>query len=267
VTDPASAGEPAVPLPAHLAARFSLTGRVAIVTGTSSGLGPSIAATLAEAGAAIVLAARRGPRIKQVAEQLIADGHRAIAVPTDIAEEADCQRLVAAAMTEFGRLDVLVNNAGIGSIIPAHRQPSSEFRSIIEVNLLGTHWMSLAAAGVMRPGASIINISTVLALTTAGSPQAAYAASKAGVLALTRDLAQEWTGRRGIRVNAIVPGFFATELTADHREHLDQQVSRIPAGRLGRPEDLDGALLYLASDASSYVTGQLIVVDGGFVIT
>ncbi len=170
-------------------------------------------------------------------------------------------------MTEFGRLDVLVNNAGIGSIIPAHRQSSSEFRSIIEVNLMGTHWMSLAAAGAMRPGGSIINISTVLALTTAGSPQAAYAASKAGVLALTRDLAQEWTGRRGIRVNAIVPGFFSTELTAEHSEHLNQQLSRIPAGRLGRPDDLDGALLYLASDASSYVTGQLIVVDGGFVIT
>jgi NAD(P)-dependent dehydrogenase (short-subunit alcohol dehydrogenase family) len=255
------------PLPARLAAKFSVAERVAIVTGTSSGLGTTIATTLAEAGATVVLAARRGPRISQFAEKLTAEGHRAIAVPTDIAAEADCRRLVDTAMTEFGQLDILVNNAGIGSITPAHRQSAADFRSIIEVNLMGTHWMSLAAADSMRPGGSIINVSSVLALTTAGSPQAAYAASKAGILALTRDLAQEWTGRRGIRVNAIVPGFFATELTADHGEHLNQQLSRIPAGRLGRPEDLDGALLYLASDASSYVSGQMIVVDGGFVIT
>jgi NAD(P)-dependent dehydrogenase (short-subunit alcohol dehydrogenase family) len=215
----------------------------------------------------VVLAARRAQRIEQFAEKLRADGYPAIAHPADIADEADCKRLAAAAVAEFGRLDVLVNNAGIGSITPAHRQSSGEFRSVIEVNLMGTHWMSLAAADAMREGGSIINISSVLALTTAGSPQAAYAASKAGILALTRDLAQEWTGRRGIRVNAIVPGFFATDLTADHSEHLDQQVRRIPSGRLGRPEDLDGALLYLASDASSYVTGQMIVIDGGFVIT
>jgi NAD(P)-dependent dehydrogenase (short-subunit alcohol dehydrogenase family) len=254
-------------LPSHLAARFSLSGRVAIVTGTSSGLGTSMATTLAQAGASVVLAARRGPRIEQFAEKLRTDGHAAIAVPTDIAEETDCRQLVAAAMSEFGRLDVLVNNAGVGSITPAHRQSPEQFRAIIEVNLMGTHWMSLAAADVMAAGGSIINISSILALTTAGSPQAAYAASKAGILALTRDLAQEWTGRRGIRVNAIVPGFFATELTAGHTDHLDQQVKRIPAGRLGKPEDLDGALLYLASDASSYVTGQMIVVDGGFVVT
>lgn len=267
MTDPTPPGEPSAGLPAHLAERFSVAGRVAIVTGTSSGLGISLATTLAQAGAAVVLAARRAPRIEQLAEKLTADGYQAVAVPADIAAEGDCRHLVAAAVSAFGRLDVLVNNAGVGSITPAHRQTASDFRSIIEVNLMGTHWMSLAAADVMRPGSSIVNISSVLALSTAGSPQAAYAASKAGILALTRDLAQEWTGRRGIRVNAIVPGFFATELTAEHGEHLDQQVRRIPAGRLGRPEDLDGALLYLASDASSYVTGQLIVIDGGFVIT
>jgi NAD(P)-dependent dehydrogenase (short-subunit alcohol dehydrogenase family) len=267
VTDPTPPGEPSTGLPAHLAARFSLAGRVAVVTGTSSGLGTFMATTLAQAGASVVLAARRAQRIEQFAEKLRADGYQAIAHPADIADEADCKRLAAAAVAEFGRLDVLVNNAGIGSITPAHRQSSADFRSVIEVNLMGTHWMSLAAADAMPDGGSIINISSVLALTTAGSPQAAYAASKAGILALTRDLAQEWTGRRGIRVNAIVPGFFATELTAGHSGHLDQQVRRIPSGRLGRPEDLDGALLYLASDASSYVTGQMIVIDGGFVIT
>jgi NAD(P)-dependent dehydrogenase (short-subunit alcohol dehydrogenase family) len=259
--------EPAASLPPRFLDRFSLAGRVAIVTGTSSGLGIAVATTLAEAGASVVLAARRADRIGQLQEKLVADGHRALAVETDIADEAACGRLVAAATREFGRLDILVNNAGIGSIGPAHRQPPGDFRSIIEVNLLGTHWLSLAAADAMTRGGSVINVSSVLALTTAGSPQAAYAASKAGLLALTRDLAQEWTGRRGIRVNAIVPGFFATEMTADHGHHLDALIDRIPAGRLGDPDDLAGAALYLASDASAYVTGQTIVVDGGFVIT
>jgi NAD(P)-dependent dehydrogenase (short-subunit alcohol dehydrogenase family) len=266
MSGPGEEGQPAAPSSRFLD-RFSLAGRVAIVTGTSSGLGVTIATALAEAGASVVLAARRADRICQLREKLVADGHQALAVETDITDEAACRRLVATAASEFGRLDVLVNNAGIGSIGPAHRQSAADFRSIIEVNLLGTHWLSMAAADAMPRGGSIINVSSVLALTTAGSPQAAYAASKAGLLALTRDLAQEWTGRRGIRVNALVPGFFATELTADHGDHLDALIGRIPAGRLGDPDDLAGAAIYLASDASAYVTGQMIVVDGGFVIT
>lgn len=144
---------------------------------------------------------------------------------------------------------------------------STEERTDFVINVAGTHWMSLAAAEAMTGGGAIVNVSSVLALSTAGSPQAAYAASKAGILALTRDLAQEWTGRRGIRVNAIVPGFFATEMTQAHTGHLDALVARIPAGRLGDADDLSGALVYLASDASRYVTGQTLVVDGGFVIT
>jgi NAD(P)-dependent dehydrogenase (short-subunit alcohol dehydrogenase family) len=247
--------------------KFSLSGRVAVVTGTSSGLGVTIATTLAEAGAAVVLAARRPDRLRLLADKLTADGHRALAVRVDITDEDDCRRLISAAVAAFGRLDVLVNNAGTGSIRPAHLQTPAEFKSIMDVNVNGTHWMSLAAADAMTSGSSIINISSVLALTTAGSPQAAYAASKAAILALTRDLAQEWTGRRGIRVNAIVPGFFATELTAGHRGDLDGLIGRIPAGRLGEPDDLSGAVLFLAGDASAYVTGQMIVVDGGFVIT
>ena len=248
---------------------FRLDGRVAIVTGTSSGLGVVFATTLAQAGAAVVLAARRADRIEKLAAELTEAGHRAIAVATDITEERECRRLVDAAVGEFGRLDVLVNNAGIGAIVPAHRQDPAEFREILAVNVAGTHWMSLAAADAMTGGGTIVNISSVLALSTASSPQAAYAASKAAVLALTRDLAQEWTGRRGIRVNALVPGCIPTELTSGHVEagHFDALLARIPAGRLGEPDDLAGALLFLASDASSYVTGQSIVVDGGFVIT
>ncbi|MFC4945748.1 SDR family NAD(P)-dependent oxidoreductase [Pseudonocardia sp. GCM10023141] len=248
---------------------FSLDGRVAIVTGSSSGLGVGFATTLAQAGAAVVLAARRVDRVEKLAAELTEAGHRAVAVATDIADQDDCRRVVQAAVAEFGRLDVLVNNAGIGAIVPAHRQDAAEFREILAVNIAGTHWMSLAAADAMQYGGAIVNISSVLALSTASSPQAAYAASKAAILALTRDLAQEWTGRRGIRVNAVVPGFFATEMTSDHVDagHFDALLDRIPAGRLGEPGDLSGALLYLASAASSYVTGQTVVVDGGFVIT
>lgn len=259
----------AVNLPSALLDKFSLAGRVAIVTGTSSGLGVTIATTLAEAGASVVLAARRIDRVVQLQEKLQADGHRAMAVETDIADEDACKRLVQAAIDEFGHVDVLVNNAGRGAVVPAHKQPSDDFRSIIETNLMGTHWLSLAAAEVMPRGGSIINISSIMATTTASTPQAAYAASKAGIQAITRELAQEWTGRRGIRVNAVAPGFFTTEMTDEHgdRDHLDALIRRIPADRLGSPEDLSGIVLYLASDASSYVTGQTVVVDGGFLIT
>jgi NAD(P)-dependent dehydrogenase (short-subunit alcohol dehydrogenase family) len=226
-----------------------------------------MAGTLARAGASVVLVARRLDRLEQVREKLTADGHTALAVQADVADEASCRSVVSRAMETLGRLDVLVNNAGLGSIGPAHRQAPEDFRHVLETNLLGTHWMCMAAAEVMRRGSSIVNVSSVLALTTAGSPQAAYAASKAGVLALTRDLAQEWTGRRGIRVNALVPGFFETELTADHGAHFDALLHRVPAGRLGDPDDLAGPLLFLASNASAYMTGQMVVVDGGFLIT
>jgi NAD(P)-dependent dehydrogenase (short-subunit alcohol dehydrogenase family) len=248
--------------------RFSLDGRVAIVTGTSSGLGVSVAGALAEAGADVVLAARRTERMARARELVEAAGRRALVVGTDIGDHAQCVRLVEATMSEFGRLDVLVNNAGVGSVGPAHRRPPREFADILQTNLCGTQWLSVAAAEVMAGGGSIINISSVLAMTTASMPQAAYAASKAGLLGLTRNLAQEWTGRRGIRVNAIAPGFFATEMTEGYEEQLRQRVDqRIPAGRLGDPDDLAGAVIYLASDASRYVTGQTLVVDGGFLIT
>ena len=139
-------------------------------------------------------------------------------------------------MEEFGRVDVLVNNAGIGTAAPATREAPDDFRRVIDVNLNGCYWMAQACGRVMQPGSSIINISSVLGLTTAGLPQAAYASSKAGLIGLTRDLAQQWTGRKGIRVNAIAPGFFASEMTEQYPPgYLESQQQRIPAGPQGRP--------------------------------
>ena len=130
---------------------------------------------------------------------------------------------------QFGRVDVLVNNAGVGTAVPATRETPEQFRSVIDVNLNGCYWMAQACGRVMQPGSSIINISSVLGLTTAGLPQAAYAASKAGLIGLTRDLAQQWTGRKGIRVNALAPGFFESEMTDQYPEgYLDSMQVRIP---------------------------------------
>jgi len=247
---------------------FRLDGKVAIVTGASSGLGVAFARGLAEAGADVALGARRADRLKDTAALVEAAGRCALAVETDVADPDSCSNLVAAAMEEFGRVDVLVNNAGIGTAVPATREAPDDFRRVIDVNLNGCYWMAQACGRVMQPGSSIVNISSVLALTTAGLPQAAYAASKAGLLGLTRDLAQQWTGRKGIRVNAIAPGFFETEMTESYPDgYLDSQEQRIPMRRHGDPTELTAAVLFLASDAGGYVTGQTLAVDGGMTIT
>ena len=195
-------------------------------------------------------------------------GRRAIAVATDVSSPDDCQALVDAAMSELGRVDILVNNAGVGTAVPATRETPEQFRQVIDVNLNGCYWMAQACGRVMEPGSSIINISSVLGLTTAGLPQAAYSASKAALIGLTRDLAQQWTRRKGIRVNALAPGFFASEMTEQYPEgYLDQMGARIPVGRKGDPQELAAALVFLAGDAGGYVTGQTIAVDGGMTIT
>jgi NAD(P)-dependent dehydrogenase (short-subunit alcohol dehydrogenase family) len=248
--------------------RFRLDGKVAIVTGASSGLGVAFARALAEAGADVALGARRAERLAETEAMVTSLGRRAIAVPTDVADPAACQRLVDTTVAELGRVDVLVNNAGVGTAVPATRETPEQFRSVIDVNLNGCYWMAQACGRVMQPGSSIVNISSVLGLTTAGLPQAAYAASKAGLIGLTRDLAQQWTGRKGIRVNALAPGFFASEMTEQYPDgYLDALVSRVPAGRQGDEEELAAALVFLASPAGGYVTGQTIVVDGGVTIT
>jgi NAD(P)-dependent dehydrogenase (short-subunit alcohol dehydrogenase family) len=247
---------------------FSLQGKVAVVTGASSGLGVAFAQALAEAGADVVLGARRADRLKETRRLVEATGRRALAVQTDVAIPEQCTRLVESAMAEFGRVDVLVNNAGIGTAVPATRETPEQFRQVIDVNLNGCYWMAQACGRVMQPGSSIVNISSVLGLTTAGLPQAAYAASKAGLIGLTRDLAQQWTGRKGIRVNALAPGFFASEMTEQYPPgYLEMMAPRTPMGRQGDARELAAAVVFLASAAGGYVTGQTLAVDGGMTIT
>jgi NAD(P)-dependent dehydrogenase (short-subunit alcohol dehydrogenase family) len=247
---------------------FRLDGKVAIVTGASSGLGVAFAQALAEAGADVALGARRVDRLEQTRELVEAAGRRAIVVETDVADPDACQRLVDSTVEQLGRVDVLVNNAGIGTAVPATRETPEQFRQVVDVNLNGCYWMAQACGRVMQPGSSIVNISSVLGLTTGGLPQAAYSATKAALIGLTRDLAQQWTGRKGIRVNALAPGFFASEMTEQYPDgYLDAMAPRIPAGRKGDGVELAAALVFLASDAGGYVTGQTLAVDGGMTIT
>jgi NAD(P)-dependent dehydrogenase (short-subunit alcohol dehydrogenase family) len=247
---------------------FRLNGRVAVVTGASSGLGVAFATALAEAGADVALGARRVDKLNDTSRLVEAAGRAALAVATDVADPESCTALVAEAMERFGRVDILVNNAGVGTAVPATREEPSAFRHVIDVNLNGCYWMAQACGRVMQPGSSIINISSVLGITTAGLPQAAYASSKAGLIGLTRDLAQQWTGRKGIRVNALAPGFFASEMTEQYPPgYLDAQLPRIPAGRKGDERELAATVVFLASDAAGYITGQTLAVDGGMTIT
>jgi len=245
--------------------RFSLAGKVALVTGASSGLGAGFAVALAQAGADVVLAARRQDGLDAARRAVERLGRSALAVPADVTDPDACRAVAQAAVGRFGRLDVLVNNAGMGTAVPALREPPEQFRQVIDVNLMGAYWMAQAAAQVMPPGSSIVNIASVLGLIKSFWPQAAYAASKAGLIGLTRDLNQQWSGRRGIRVNAVAPGYFRSEMTDQiPQDKLEEFIaSASTLGRMGEQHELDTVVVFLASPASSYIAGVTLAVDGG----
>jgi NAD(P)-dependent dehydrogenase (short-subunit alcohol dehydrogenase family) len=252
-----------------IAELFDLSGKVAVVSGASSGLGAVFANGLAAAGASVVLAARRKDRLDDLVDSLTAEGLEALAVPCDVTRESDVTRLVEETMNRYHRLDVLVNNAGVANVAPAANEEVSDFKNVLDVNLTGTFLCARHCARVMLEAGhgSIVNIASIMGLVGIGIiPQAAYNASKGAVINLTRELAAQWA-RRGVRVNALAPGFFPSEMTEELFEDersLKALRRRIPMDRTGNPEELLGPLLLLASDASSYMTGQTLVVDGGW---
>jgi len=247
--------------------RFRLDGKVAVVTGASSGLGVAFAQALAQAGADVVLGARRVERLSETGALIEAEGRKFAALQTDVTNPDECTALIALAIERFGRVDILVNNAGVGTAVPATSETPDQFRNVIDINLMGAYWMAQAFARAVKNGGVIVNISSILGMRPGGLPQAAYASSKAGLIGLTRDLAAQWTGRKGIRVNALAPGYFPSEMTEDLPDATIQMVVGLTAaGRIGRPEELASTLIWLASDASSYVSGVTVPVDGGFVM-
>jgi NAD(P)-dependent dehydrogenase (short-subunit alcohol dehydrogenase family) len=241
-----------------------LQGKVAIVTGASAGLGAACAVELARAGADVAIAARRADKLRETQARIEQTGRSCVAVPADVTRPEECDELVRQAIDGLGRVDVLVNNAGVATSAPSTRETPAQFRAVLDVNLFGSYWMAQACARVMKPGSAIVNIGSVLGLTSGRLPQAAYSSSKAGIIGLTRDLAQQWTGRKGIRVNALAPGFFHSEMTAAYPDgYMDSVLQRIPARRAGEPREFAAAVIFLASDAASYITGVVLPVDGG----
>jgi NAD(P)-dependent dehydrogenase (short-subunit alcohol dehydrogenase family) len=246
---------------------FDLTGRAAIVTGGSRGLGLEIAEGLAEAGAALMLCARRDEWLAPAVAGLRARGFAVEGRRADVAAPADVQAVVDATVAAYGAVDILVNNAGVSWGTEPEDHPLDKWRRVLDVNLTGAFLCAQAAGREMlkRGHGRIINVASAAGMTAAlETPHyAAYAASKAGVMGLTRELAASW-GRHNVRVNAIAPGFFETRLTKGVlptiRRRLD---SATPLGRIGAPGEIKGVAVFLAADASNYVTGQVIVVDGG----
>ena len=246
---------------------FDLSGRVAIMTGAGRGLGRTMALALAAAGADLALASRTAPELETLVEEVNALGRRAIAVPTDVTSPEACEELVAAAIERLGRLDIMVNNAGTNVRKSMLEITPEEYDFVIETNLKG-YFNGARAAGrhfVDQGSGKVINISSILG-SVALPNQAAYASSKGAIDQLTKVLALEWASA-GVQVNGLAPTYFETDLTRPLYEDPERRAfieERTPMGRWGQPHELAGAVIFLASDASDFVTGQTILVDGGW---
>ncbi|GGR25493.1 glucose 1-dehydrogenase [Streptomyces netropsis] len=250
--------------PLHL---FDLTGKVALVTGATRGLGRAIAAGLARAGAHVVVAGRSKETAEKVAAELAADGTRTSALELDVTRPEQARRALVRTAGQHGSLDILVNNAGVIERHPAEAYPADAWHKVIDTNVNGTFFLTQEAGSLMltQGHGRIVNIASVLAYS-GGRNVVAYAASKGALVQVTRALAAEWAGR-GVHVNAIAAGYFATDLTQDLRDDTTRSqalLSRVPAGRFGRPEELIGAVIFFASPAADYVHGALLEVDGGW---
>ena len=248
---------------------FSLKGRVALVTGASSGLGVQFAKALADNGAAVALVARRADRLKSLKDEIEGKGGRAVAIEADVTDHAAIARAFDAAEKAFGTVTILVNNAGIAHGGRAVEMPPEEWRKVLSTNLDAVFfWAQEAARRLLaaKKQGAIVNIASVLGLAVSKGA-VAYAAAKAGVVQVTKALAVE-LAFKGVRVNAIAPGWFVTEMNDDYlSSEAGAAIKReIPMGRFGNSGDLDGALLLLVSDAGSYITGATVVVDGGQVV-
>ena len=245
---------------------MSLAGRVAVVTGASRGLGRAIALALAEAGADVALAARAKRDLEDTGALVQRAGRRALVAPTDVARYAEVEALMGRAVRELGRLDIVVNNAGVAKVAPLAEMTPDDWRFMVDANLTGVFNGCRAAAPhlIAQKSGKVINVASVLGQV--GLPgYTIYAATKGGVIALTRALGVEWA-RHGIQVNAIAPGWFATDMTdpAFSDPRINERLTRdIPMRRIGRPEEIGPLAVYLASDASAFMTGQTIFLDGG----
>jgi len=251
---------------------FSLTGRIALVTGGSRGLGREIAEGLAEAGASLMILARREPWLGATLAEFKAMGFRCEGLVCDVAKPEEVEAAVSKTLATFGRIDILVNNAGVTWGAPAEDMPLEKWRTVLDTNLTGAFLFCQAAGREMmrRQYGRIINVASINAiqggLPMQGISAAGYVASKGGLVSLTRELAAKWA-KHGIRVNAIAPGYFPTRMTEKNWQQAEQLMrTSVPMGRGGMDGELKGVAVFLAADASNYITGQTIVVDGGTVL-
>ena len=253
-----------------LFSQFDLTGKAAIVTGASRGLGVSFARGLAKAGCDLIVAARDIDQLREVALDLEQFGRRVVPVQADVRREQDVEGMVQRSVTEFGKIDILINNAGISAVAEAEAMTREQWQIVIDTNLTALFFCAQCAARQMlRQGSGkIINIASMYGISASSYvSQASYVTSKAGVLGLTRELAVEWA-QRGLQVVALAPGFFRSDQTIwafEQNQELGKRLlAKVPMARMGKLEELEGTIVYLASQASDYMTGQALILDGGF---